>query len=442
METTFPTAQTVFRRKRVHMSGSPVELLGQLQALANMNRDFLCPDKLAEMVVKDGIPHLHLVTESGEEFFYPFNDYAVGQIASRYPADGQKGTVGKPYSRRMHDDAAELFCTNYNYWLERSKKSTLWRTHEGQVRAALSQRFRMLDNADVVKSALMGAVAHSRKQNEARGWFLPDGSPMNTIEVFGWHLTPDRVHVMLFDPTITAHLPTLDYDPNVQRYIDGSFRGTLMDPDYERRGVVERMAHALGRDPNEGGTLCFPAVEISNCETGGGKAKVTPMGAISICSNLCKFGVNLAQVHVGKDLDKNADAVISLETRRKVNEGIYSQIEDVIGAAFIPQKFEGLVTGLIQTMEVELKGAREATDVIVKRESLTDKQRDDLLAAFDFNVQHGKTTVYDAAMAVTSAAQNYQDDKDGEQTIEHEDSVAKWLGDPVKAKRYFAGAVK
>jgi len=437
-----PTANAVFRRKRVHMAGNPRDLVAQMQTIDGLKQDFLCPDKLAEFLVQDSVPVLHLSKEDGTEFFFPVRDYALGQIAGRYPADRKPGKVGKSYASRMHSEAPGLFCTNFNHWLARSRKSTLWRTVDGEVRAALSQRFRMLDNTDVVMSALKGALAHSRETNEARGWFDAEGRPLNTIEVFGWHMTENRVHVMLFDPTVTAHLPTLDYDPNVQRYIDGGFQNTLMDPDYERRGVVERMAYALGRNPNEGGTLVFPAVEISNSEVGGGKAKVTPMGAISICSNLCKFGVELAQIHVGSDLDKNAEAVVSLETRRKVNEGIYSQIEDVIGAAFRQESFEKLVTGLVKTMEVELKGAVEAVEVVAKREGLSEKDKDDILAAFESKVAPGKATAYDAAMAVTSAAQKFQDDEAGEKTIAFEDSVAKWLGDEDKTRAYFAGALK
>ena len=442
MNGTLPTASTLFRRKRVHMAGDPRDLIAQLQGLDGHKKDFLCPDNLASFVVNDGVPNLYLLTEDGTEYFYPLNDYALGQISSRYPADGAKGKVGKPYSRRMYDDAPELFAHNFNYWLARSTKSTLWRTSHGHVRAALSQRFRMLDNTDVVFAGLKGAIEHSRAFNESRGWFTPEGKPMNTIEVFGWHMTDDRVHVMLFDPTLTAHLPTMDMDPNVAKYVNGGFQGTLMDPDYERRGVVERMAYALGRDPNQGGTLVFPAVEISNSEVGSGKLKVVPFGAISICSNICKFGFELAQIHVGADLDKNMDAVISIDTRRKLNAAIYGQVSDVIGAAFQEDRFEKLVAGLVGMMEVELKGAKEAVDVIVKNENLTDAEREDILAAFEEKVAPGKVTAYDATMAVTSAAQKYQEADNGERTIEFEDSVSKYVGDVSKTKAYFAKALK
>jgi len=446
--TNLPTATSIFRRKRVHMAGDPRELIAHLRDLDSKKKDFLATDSKTTLnvgsvpsvnakgkAVETTFPQVRLETKD-EVFEVPFMEKALAQLSDRFK-------VGRPYTKRMADEAPELFATNFNWWLERSKRKTLWRTFAGKVRAVLSQKFKIFDNSDVAMHALKAALEHSQKYNTDRGMFNPDGSPLNTVELFGWQADADGLHMWLVDTTVVAHLPTMDLDPNVAKYVNGALRGTYMGEQYEENGTVERMAIAQGRDTTKGGTLVFPIVEISNHEGGSGKLKVIPGCGISVCSNVAKVGVDFARIHVGEDIGKNAEEILSHETRRHLNQGIYMVVEDAVRSAFDPKVFAENVAKLKKTMEVELTDSVDAIDIVVKSEGLSDEDRDNILAAFAPKVAPDKTTLYDVAMAVTEAAQSYEGDK----LTQFQDIAGYWIADQREkvtgySAKYFKSVLK
>lgn len=83
----------------------------------------------------------------------------LGEARLRPRAHGQFSDylgVPKKYYDRMLQEAPDLLCRNLNHWLENGKNERrLVRTLDGEVRAVLSDRYRLLDNYDFATAVLI-----------------------------------------------------------------------------------------------------------------------------------------------------------------------------------------------------------------------------------------------------------------------------------------------
>jgi hypothetical protein len=121
-----------------------VQLAEELTAQQESKRDFHAPTSSLSML---GNGDFHLETNNGSEIM-PATDFAHAQMASRLQ-------VAKPYYDRMRREAPALLSTNVNHWLGKKQGETsLIRTLRGQMRAFLSNRYRIVDNHDILAIAI------------------------------------------------------------------------------------------------------------------------------------------------------------------------------------------------------------------------------------------------------------------------------------------------
>ncbi len=121
-----------------------VELAQELTAQQESKRDFHAPTSSLSMQI-DG--RFQLDTNSGKEQM-PATDYAHAQMASRL-------SIPKPYYDRMRAQSPDLLAANVNHWIAgKQGETSLVRTLRGQMRAFLSNRYRIVDNADILAIAI------------------------------------------------------------------------------------------------------------------------------------------------------------------------------------------------------------------------------------------------------------------------------------------------
>jgi Domain of unknown function (DUF932) len=121
-----------------------VELAQELTAQQESKRDFHAPTSSLSMQI-DG--RFQLDTNSGGEEM-PATPYAHAQVASRL-------SIPKPYYDRMLAHSPALLSTNVNHWMrEKQGETSLVRTLRGQIRAFLSNRYRIVDNQDLLAIVL------------------------------------------------------------------------------------------------------------------------------------------------------------------------------------------------------------------------------------------------------------------------------------------------
>lgn len=82
----------------------------------------------------------------------PVNDHAHGQIAARVG-------IPKKYYDRMRAEAHPLLDVNVSHWFHQKPELRMIRMLDGTVRAVLSNRYRRLDNFDLMEQAVIPALA-------------------------------------------------------------------------------------------------------------------------------------------------------------------------------------------------------------------------------------------------------------------------------------------
>jgi Domain of unknown function (DUF932) len=121
-----------------------IQLAEELTAQQETKRDFHAPTASLSML---GNGNFHLETNNGSEEM-PATDYAHAQMASRIQ-------VPKPYYDRMRRESPALLSTNINHWLgQKQGETSLIRTLRGQMRAFLSNRYRIVDNHEILEMVI------------------------------------------------------------------------------------------------------------------------------------------------------------------------------------------------------------------------------------------------------------------------------------------------
>ena len=120
-----------------------VELAQELLEQQESKRDFHARTKTLNMLPTG---QFRLETTS-EEIIMPATGYAHGQMASKL-------SIPKNYYDRMLNNSPQLLAENVNHWLNKSDDTSLIRCLRGQLRAVLSDRYRIVDNNDILAMVL------------------------------------------------------------------------------------------------------------------------------------------------------------------------------------------------------------------------------------------------------------------------------------------------
>jgi Domain of unknown function (DUF932) len=120
-----------------------VELAQELLDQQESKRDFHAKTKTLNMLPSG---QFRLETKD-EEVLMPATGYAHGQMASKL-------SIPKVYYDRMLKNSPQLLSENVNHWLGQSEDTSLVRSLRGQMRAVLSDRYRIIDNHDLLAMVL------------------------------------------------------------------------------------------------------------------------------------------------------------------------------------------------------------------------------------------------------------------------------------------------
>jgi Domain of unknown function (DUF932) len=160
-----------------------VQLAEELTVQQESKRDFHAPTSSLSML---GNGNFHLETNNGSEEM-PATDYAHAQMASRLQ-------VPKPYYDRMRAQSPDLLSTNVNHWLgQKQGETSLIRTLRSQMRAFLSNRYRIVDNHDIL-AMVMPELAE-----------MGDG-----IQIASCNVTEEKMYLKVINTNIEAAISVGD----------------------------------------------------------------------------------------------------------------------------------------------------------------------------------------------------------------------------------------
>ncbi len=258
-----------------------------------------------------------------------------------------------------------LYDENMNYWLDadKSKQHLVrgFRTDDtdsiGIARAFLSNKYKTIDNYDVLMATLDGV-----KQAGVQ------------IEIDGADLSDKRMSLRLVCPQVK------EYAPEILKGYRSPFTGET------------------GAD----NPTVFAGLVIKNSETGNGAFTIVPRLFVQVCSNGLQVTKDaMRAVHLGEKLD---EGIIrwSDDTQRRELDLITSKTRDAV-ATFLDVDY-------MQTKIIELKSLAEADVVnapktiqrVAKKTHWSEDEQESILRHF---IQGGDTSALGIAQAVTSVAQ-------------------------------------
>lgn len=273
---------------------------------------------------------------------FPVNEYAHGQLASRL-------NIPKKYYDRMRQEAPMLLDQNVGHWFLQKPERRMFRTLDGYIRAVLSDRYRRLDDIDMLQQAI-----------------LPVFEETPGLQVQVCALTPERMHIV-------AYLPGLTDEVKV-------------------------------------GDIVCAGVSIRNSEVGAGAMVAEPRLLRLICMNgMTVSAAAMRKFHIGRRAAEDSDEaldVFSDETLAADDHATFLKCRDIVRAALDEVKFHEIVTRMQETATTEAVKPIAAVEVLANRYSFKEDEQDTILQHL---IQGGDLSQWGVLNAVTRAAQDMPD---------------------------------
>lgn len=283
----------------------------------------------------DGKLQLDLADNAQEHFEVKHN-------AHRQIADWAK--IPAAYYDRMPTD---LRAVNVNHWLNNEPGQRMVRTLDGQVRAFMSDRYRVLDNFDLATA------------------ILPILQEVPDMDVISTELTENRMYIKALFPRIEREVK----------------RGDVV-----QSGVV-----------------------ISNSEVGKGSLRVEPLVYRLVCLNGMISNISQKKYHIGKAAGE-ADAAMEIyrdETLQADDRAFWLKVQDTVRASVDHVQFNKIVDDMARTVDLGFEvGPQEVIERTAKKFSLTDGESQSVLTHL---IEGGDLNGFGLLNALTRTSQDVED---------------------------------
>ena len=315
----------------------------------------------------NGVVCLTLKGRDGQTDRFPLSKIALRQV-------GDRTGIPAKYVDRMVKDSPDLFATNVNHWFTNEPKDQMVRTIEdnnGQryVRAFLSNRYRPLDNFDMLDAML----PHINKPN---------------ITIESCDVTESKMYIKAVDHNVSCEIPR---DPNLKDY---------------KWGEGHHMVDVVN-----------PAISIGNSEVGMSSVFCIPGWFTRSCTNLAISKAHAQRkYHVGRDTRGGDEydhyGIYSEKSNRLNDAAIWSKMADLVNASLgLDGKggkvFNIIVENLKASREREITGSVEkAMDCFADKFKVNVEERSGILTHL---IKGGDLSAYGLHSAVTRYSQDVAD---------------------------------
>jgi len=270
-------------------------------------------------------------------------DFGIAPLAHRQI--GERLNIPARYYDRMKENAPDLLSANVNHWFKKVPENRMLRTLDGNTRAFLSDRYRRLDNFD-----LMEAI-------------LPTLGQIPGLQVASCEVTEHRLYLKAVTEKITADV---------------------------RKG-----------DPVQAGIV------ISNSEVGLGSFSVEPMIYILSCLNgMIAPAYGMKKYHIGRKIgaEETARQLFTDETLKADDKAFWLKARDIVQGAFSQDIFNQLVNEMREAGQKEITGNPvKAVEQLANHFQLSNSETDGIMTHL---IKNGDLTQLGLSHAVTRASQD------------------------------------
>lgn len=310
----------------------------ELDRQSKAKRDFVADSR--KLYMDPATNSLELDLSSGSTEFEEV--FEVKQNAHRQIAEWAK--IPAAYYDRMPND---LRAVNVNHWLNKEPGQRMVRTLDNQVRAFMSDRYRVLDNYDLAQAV------------------LPVLSEQQDMEVISCELTESRMYIKALFPRIERE---------------------VKKGDVVQSGVV-----------------------ISNSEIGKGSLRVEPLVYRLVCLNGMISNISQRKYHVGKasGIEDAAQEIYRDETLEADDRAFWMKVQDTVRASVDASQFDKIIAAMARTSEMGFEiDPMAVVERTQKHFSMTDGESKNVLTHL---ISGGDLSGFGLLNAITRTSQDLED---------------------------------
>ena len=272
--------------------------------------------------------------------------YAVSNLAHAQIAD--RLSIPKKYYERMREENPALLDANVNAWLKTQAETRMLRTLDGRLRAFLSNRYRRLDNLELLD------------------YVLPVIAQMKGCEIVSCDVTETHLYLKVINKTMKTE---------------------VAPGDVVQAGFV-----------------------ISNSEVGLGALKVEPLVFRLVCKNgMISKDLSQRKYHTGRYIEDTDSAyeLYSDETLAADDKAYFMKVQDIVSCAVDEAKFMLTVDKLRTAKEIYTgDNPVQTVEVLGDKYVLNKNERASVLRHF---IMGNDFSHYGLVNAVTRASQDIKD---------------------------------
>ena len=315
-------------------------LYGELERQREARKDLIADTRSINISSTNGVSMLSIST--GEDILsYHVTDITHRQIADRL-------NIPYKYYERMRTDYPALLDKNVNGWLLKNPERRMLRTLDGKLRAFLSDRYRRLDNLELVDHV------------------LPVIAEMKGCEIISCDITETHLYLKVINKTMKAE---------------------IVPGDIVQAGFV-----------------------ISNSEIGLGALKVEPLVYRLVCKNgMISKDLAHKKYHTGKQVEDtdNAYELYSDATLAADDKAYFMKVQDIVSAAVDEAKFNLTVDKMCTAMSIKTgDNPVQTVEVLGDRYVLNKLERASILRHF---IMGNDYSHFGLVNAVTRSSQDVAD---------------------------------
>ena len=315
-------------------------LYGELIRQREARMDLIANTRSLSVSTENGISTLSIFTDK-DIYNFKVTNIAHHQIADR---------LGIPfkYYERMMNEYPKLLDENINSWLKFRVEKRMLRTLDGKLRAFLSNRYRRLDNLELVDH------------------ILPIISQMKNCQIVSCDITETHLYL---------------------KVINKSMKAEIVPGDIVQAGFV-----------------------VSNSEIGLGALKVEPLVYRLVCKNgMVSKDYAHKKYHTGRNVEDtdNAYELYSDETLKADDKAYFMKVQDIVSAAVDETKFMLAVDKMRQAKNIKTgDNPVETVEVLGDKYLLNKNERASVLRHFIMDEDFSQ---FGLVNAVTRTSQDVED---------------------------------